>query len=119
MARITELLGGDEPTFSFEFFPPKTPAGEENFKQALTELAPLNPSFVSVTYGAGGSTRDKTVEIVRHIKETHGLEAMAHFTCVGASVDELYETLCYLRHLELNGRVRRIEGTPELWEAAA
>jgi methylenetetrahydrofolate reductase (NADPH) len=89
MPRISELIGRDEPTFSFEFMPPRTPEGEENFKLALAELAPLEPSFVSVTYGAGGSTRDKTVEIVRHIKEAHGLEAMAHFTCVGATVDEL------------------------------
>ena len=57
--RINELLGRDEPTFSFEFFPPKTPEGEENFKQALKELAPLEPSFVSVTYGAGGTTREQ------------------------------------------------------------
>ena len=110
MPRITELLGG-EPTFSFEFFPPKTPAGEENFKQALTELAPLNPSFVSVTYGAGGTTRDKTVEIVRHIKETHGLEAMAHFTCVGASVDELSETLEEIREAGIDN-VLALRGDP-------
>ena len=58
--RINELLGGDEPTFSFEFFPPKTAAGEENLSSALQELRPLEPSYVSVTYGAGGSTRDKT-----------------------------------------------------------
>jgi methylenetetrahydrofolate reductase (NADPH) len=95
--RINELLDGDEPTFSFEFFPPKTAAGEENFERALQELAPLEPSFVSVTYGAGGTTRDKTVETVRHIKEHHGLEAMAHFTCVGATTEELRATLEEIR----------------------
>src|SRR4051812_11128782 len=93
MPRISELLGGDEPPFSFEFFPPKTPEGAGNFKQALTELAPLDPSVLSVTYGAGGTTREKTVDIFRHIKEAHGLEAMAHVTCVGATTDELRETL--------------------------
>jgi methylenetetrahydrofolate reductase (NADPH) len=95
--RIDELLRGPEPTFSFEFFPPSTPAGEENLQRALHELAPLEPSFVSVTYGAGGSTRDKTVETVRHIRDELGLEAMAHFTCVGATTDELRATLAQIR----------------------
>src|SRR3954454_19617988 len=111
MARISELLGGDEPTFSFEFFPPKTPEGEANFKHALTELAPLAPSFVSVTYGAGGATRDKTVEIVRHIKETHGLEAMAHFTCVGATTAALRETLEEIREAGIDN-VLALRGDP-------
>src|SRR4051794_16170506 len=81
------------PVFSFEFFPPKTPEGEANLYTALGELRDLEPAFVSVTYGAGGSTRDKTIEIVRRVKEEYGLEAMAHFTCVGATVGELRETL--------------------------
>src|SRR3954451_19583718 len=87
--RIDELLGRSEPIFSFEFFPPKTPEGEENLYRALRELRPLDPSYVSVTYGAGGTTRTKTVEIVKRIKDEFGLEAMAHFTCVGATTDEL------------------------------
>jgi len=95
--RIDELLHRGEPTFSFEFFPPKTPAGEANFERALRQLAPMAPSFVSVTYGAGGSTREKTVETVRHIKELYGLEAMAHITCVGATVPALRATLEALR----------------------
>ncbi|HEY6762674.1 MAG TPA: methylenetetrahydrofolate reductase [NAD(P)H] [Baekduia sp.] len=111
MPRISELLGRDEPTFSFEFFPPKTPEGEANFKHALTELAPLSPSFVSVTYGAGGATRDKTVDIVRHIKDTHGLEAMAHFTCVGASVPELRDTLEEIREAGIDN-VLALRGDP-------
>ncbi|HEX4838368.1 MAG TPA: methylenetetrahydrofolate reductase, partial [Solirubrobacteraceae bacterium] len=57
--RIDELLAGEEPVFSFEFFPPKTEAGERNLYSALAELRALEPSFVSVTYGAGGSTREK------------------------------------------------------------
>jgi methylenetetrahydrofolate reductase (NADPH) len=92
--RIDHILAaGDGPVFSFEFFPPKTEAGEENLYTALTELRPLEPSFVSVTYGAGGSTRAKTIEIVKRIREQYGLEAMAHFTCVGATVPELRATL--------------------------
>ena len=82
-----------EPVFSFEFFPPKTEEGERNLYTALAALRELEPAFVSVTYGAGGSTRDKTIEIVRRIKHEYGLEAMAHFTCVGATVDELRTTL--------------------------
>jgi methylenetetrahydrofolate reductase (NADPH) len=96
--RIDELLdGGDGPTFSFEFFPPKTEQGEENLYAALRELKALEPSYVSVTYGAGGSTRSKTIEIVSRIKRDFGLEAMAHFTCVNATTDELRATLDELR----------------------
>src|SRR3954454_9469436 len=95
--RINELLGGDEPTFSFEFFPPKTPEGEANLYRALQELRPLHPAYVSVTYGAGGITRGTTVEIVTRVKEEFGLEAMAHFTCVGATTAELRDPLDELR----------------------
>ena len=92
--RIDQILAsGAEPVFSFEFFPPKTPAGERNLYAALAELRTLEPSFVSVTYGAGGSTREKTIEIVKRIRDELGLEAMAHFTCVGATVPELRATL--------------------------
>jgi methylenetetrahydrofolate reductase (NADPH) len=92
--RIDQILASDsEPVFSFEFFPPKTEAGERNLYAALSELRPLDPSFVSVTYGAGGSTRARTIEIVRRIRSELGLEAMAHFTCVGATVPELRATL--------------------------
>jgi methylenetetrahydrofolate reductase (NADPH) len=91
--RINEIITAETPVFSFEFFPPKTEAGEQNLYKALNELKPLRPSFVSVTYGAGGSSREKTIEIVKRIKEETGLEAMAHFTCVGATVPELRATL--------------------------
>ena len=91
--RIDQILASQGPTFSFEFFPPKTEAGEKNLRSALAELRGLDPSFVSVTYGAGGSTRGKTIEIVKRIREQYGLEAMAHFTCVGATVAELRATL--------------------------
>jgi methylenetetrahydrofolate reductase (NADPH) len=91
--RIDEILAAQAPVFSFEFFPPKTPAGEQNLYAALSELKALEPSFVSVTYGAGGSSREKTIEIVKRIKDEFGLEAMAHFTCIGATTGELRETL--------------------------
>jgi methylenetetrahydrofolate reductase (NADPH) len=90
--RIDEAIARtEEPSFSFEFFPPKTPEGERNLGAALSELSTLGPTFVSVTYGAGGSHEQKsaTVQIVSHVKARYGLEAMAHLTCVGASTDDL------------------------------
>jgi methylenetetrahydrofolate reductase (NADPH) len=95
--RINEILTAEQPVFSFEFFPPKTEVGEQNLYRALEELKPLDPSFVSVTYGAGGSSREKTIEIVKRIKDEFGLEAMAHFTCVGATVPQLRDTLEEMR----------------------
>src|SRR5712691_3742783 len=92
--RIDEIIArGEEPVFSFEFFPPKTEEGERNLFDALQALRPLEPAFVSVTWGAGGSTREKTIDIVKRIRADHGLEAMAHFTCVGATTDDLHDAL--------------------------
>ncbi len=91
--RIDELFTADRPVFSFEFFPPKTDAGERNLLEALEALGPQQPDYVSVTYGAGGTTRDKTIDIVKRIKSDYGMEAMAHLTCVNATVDELRRTL--------------------------
>jgi methylenetetrahydrofolate reductase (NADPH) len=88
--RIDQILdGADEPVFSFEFFPPKTDEGEQNLRAALTALRELEPDFVSVTYGAAGSTRGLTLELTKWIKQELGIEAMAHLSCVGASRDEL------------------------------
>ena len=91
--RIDDLLRERQPVFSFEFFPPKTDAGEETLRATLDALQHESPAFVSVTYGALGSTRDRTIDIVKWIKQDLGIEAMAHFTCVGATVDELRATL--------------------------
>ncbi len=111
--RIDEILasGGDDPLFSFEFFPPKTAEGEEKLYAALRELRPLAPSYVSVTYGAGGSTRSKTIDIVAHIKENFGLEAMAHFTCVNATTAELRATLDQMRDAGIEN-VLALRGDP-------
>jgi methylenetetrahydrofolate reductase (NADPH) len=95
--RIDEILassgGGRAPVFSFEFFPPKTPEGETMLRETLTTLRELEPDFVSVTYGAGGSTRERTVEITKWIKRELGIEAMAHLSCVGEPVERLREIL--------------------------
>jgi methylenetetrahydrofolate reductase (NADPH) len=88
--RIDEIIAAsDRPVFSFEFFPPQTDEGEANLKAAMAELRGLEPDFASVTYGAGGSTRDRTLGVTRWLKQELGIEAMAHLTCVGVSVDEL------------------------------
>jgi methylenetetrahydrofolate reductase (NADH) len=92
--RIDERLSDlGRPTFSFEFFPPKTPEGEHNLRATLEDLKAFEPDFVSVTYGAGGSTRGRTVELTKWIKQDLGIEAMAHLTCVGASTEELCSVL--------------------------
>jgi methylenetetrahydrofolate reductase (NADPH) len=91
--KIRNRLNPSNPCFSFEFFPPKTDEGTENLLRTLEELTPLEPGFVSVTYGAGGSTRDRTVDLVTRIKQTTGIEAMAHLTCVGHTRDELRDIL--------------------------
>jgi methylenetetrahydrofolate reductase (NADH) len=88
--KIGELFrSGGRRVFSFEFFPPKTDAGVVNLERTIRDLADLAPAFVSVTYGAGGSTRGKTIDLVQWIQREARLTAMAHLTCVGATKDEI------------------------------
>ena len=87
--KIQELIATGRPSISFEFFPPKDDAGEAVLWQAIRRLEPLNPTFVSVTYGAGGSSRDRTTRITQRIAQDTTLTPMAHLTCVGASRAEL------------------------------
>jgi methylenetetrahydrofolate reductase (NADPH) len=86
---IGQLLRSGERSFSFEFFPPKDADGEAVLWRSMRELEPLHPTFVSVTYGAGGTTRERTVAITRRIAEETSMLPMAHLTCVGHSRDEL------------------------------
>ena len=88
-----ELLARGDRSFSFEFFPPKDEAGEQQLWQAITELEPFGPTFVSVTYGAGGTTRDRTVAITARIARETSLLPVAHLTCVGHTTDELESIL--------------------------
>ena len=94
---IAELYRRESPVFSFEFFPPKTDKGYEALYRTVKDLKRLNPDFVSVTWGAGGSTRRKTVEIVARIQRDIGLRAMAHLSCIGSTPDQVRETLAQLR----------------------
>ncbi|HXG09162.1 MAG TPA: methylenetetrahydrofolate reductase [NAD(P)H] [Gemmataceae bacterium] len=92
--RISELYARPEPTVSFEFFPPKTDEAEEAlFRETVPALKRLGPSFISVTYGAGGGTRDRTLRMVNRLRRDHGIEAMAHLTCVGSTREMLAAVL--------------------------
>ncbi|HWV01684.1 MAG TPA: methylenetetrahydrofolate reductase [NAD(P)H] [Devosia sp.] len=108
-ARASRQTGAHPFQVSFEFFPPKTDAMEERFWESVHKLAPLKPRFVSVTYGAGGSTRERTLRMVSQVKAETGVDAAAHLTCVGASRDEVdqvvhaYKTAGIKRIVALRG----------------
>ncbi len=91
--RLDTLLAAKPRTLSFEFFPPKSERAWHTLEDSIDQLAPLGPDFVSVTYGAGGSTRAKTREIVEHIQKRTGVTAMAHLTCVNATKADLRSLL--------------------------
>jgi methylenetetrahydrofolate reductase (NADPH) len=93
----TVLEGRPQPMFSFEFFPPKTDEGVRQLFEAISNLRELEPTFVSVTYGAGGSVRTRTVDLVSRIRRELDIEPVAHLTCVDATVAELHEILEGLR----------------------
>ncbi|HVX13195.1 MAG TPA: methylenetetrahydrofolate reductase [NAD(P)H] [Pirellulales bacterium] len=86
---LRQAYGPDRFGLSFELFPPKTEAGERELFEHLPELMSFEPTYVTCTYGAGGSTRDKTLEIVERVRERFGCPVASHLTCVGATVDEL------------------------------
>ena len=91
--KISDILRQNEVTLSFEVFPPKTDAAFEEVLQATEEIAALKPSFISVTYGAGGKGGKYTMEIARRLQNTDGVETLAHLTCVGAGRDEVHAYL--------------------------
>ena len=109
--KIRNRLNPSNPCFSFEFFPPKTEEGSQNLLRTLEALAPLDPGFVSVTYGAGGSTRDRTIDLVTQIKANTGIEAMAHLSCVGHTRDEIAGILDRLATAKIEN-VLAIRGDP-------
>jgi methylenetetrahydrofolate reductase (NADPH) len=102
--RIDQVIGLGKPALSFEFFPPKTEAGFAQLFTTVNDLKPVQPTYVSVTYGAGGSTREKTVELVQRIQNKAGIRSMAHLTCVGHKADEIGPILDEL----WNGGIRNV-----------
>jgi methylenetetrahydrofolate reductase (NADPH) len=114
--RIDRILDEQRPVFSFEFFPPKTDDGQRTLEATLAELKEDRPEYVSVTYGAGGSTRERTVEITKWIKKDLGIEAMAHLSCVGEPTERLLEIL---EEIEAAGveNVLALRGDPPRGEA--
>ena len=90
---ITDIMRGDSPTFSFEFFPPKTPEAAETLYQTIRDLELYMPHFVSVTYGAGGSTRDLTHDLVERIQHTTKLDPIPHLTCICHNEEEIQRIL--------------------------
>jgi methylenetetrahydrofolate reductase (NADPH) len=109
--RIADLLTPDRPAFSFEFFPPKTPAATDALYLTIAELEPLRPTFVSVTCGAGGSTRDLTDGLVARLRRETALEPMAHLTCVGSSRDEIGAVLTRLADAGIDN-IMALRGDP-------
>ncbi len=89
MKKTTELFKAKERTYSFELFPPKTPEGYEKLLHTITQLCALKPDFISVTYGAGGGSRDKTIDLVDHIQRKHNVVGVAHLTCVCHTREEI------------------------------
>lgn len=102
----------NRPTISLEFFPPKDEAGEERLWSAVEELQSLKPDFIAVTYGAGGSTRDRTVRIATQITERSGIPTVAHLTCVGSTESQLREVLEKYRSSGIHS-VLALRGDPE------
>lgn len=95
--KISEIIKADKPSLSFEVFPPKTSAALESVKAATEEIAALHPSFISVTYGAGGGTSEYTAEIAKNIKDKYGVTPLAHLSCVSSNHAEIKDRLQKLR----------------------
>ena len=108
---MTNQADGSKPTFSFEFFPPKDAEGEARLWAAIEGLESISPDFISVTYGAGGSTRDRTIRITSEITAHTRVPAVAHLTCVGSTRDELIEILGKYREAGINS-ILALRGDP-------
>ncbi|RJQ49183.1 MAG: methylenetetrahydrofolate reductase [NAD(P)H] [Nitrospiraceae bacterium] len=119
--KITDIFREKEKTFSLEFFPPKTPKGVEQLYRTADELNKLGPDFVSVTYGAGGSTRGATMEICAEIQKRFDIAVMHHLTCVGHSRSELKAILDQAKANNIRN-ILSLRGDPpkgvEIWEPA-
>jgi methylenetetrahydrofolate reductase (NADPH) len=109
--KLKKIYAGPEKVFSIEFFPPKTEKGDESLFREIDSLKSLNPAFCSVTYGAGGSTRERTVDLVDRIHRECGLEVMCHLTVVGQSKDQVRSVLERLKEKRIENLIA-LSGDP-------
>lgn len=113
--KLSELLSGDKLSLSFEVFPPKSDTAFESVKRATEEIAKLSPSFMSVTYGAGGGTSKYTLDIARNIKEQYGVPTLAHLTCVSSTRETVHDKINEMREAGIeNVMALRGDLTPAL-----
>lgn len=113
--KLTELFNQDKLSLSFEVFPPKNDTAFESVKHATEEIAALHPSFMSVTYGAGGGTSRYTLEIAKNIKERYGVPTLAHLTCVSSTKETVHDKIKQIREAGIqNVMALRGDLTPEL-----
>ena len=116
--KLSELLKKDGLSLSFEVFPPKTDSAFDTVKHATEEIAKLHPSFMSVTYGAGGGTSRYTLDIAKNIKNTYGVPTLAHLTCVSSTKETVRERICDIKAAGIeNIMALRGDLTPELAES--
>jgi len=111
--KIDDILKDKKRSISFEFFPPKTEQAEQVLFETIEKLSSFNPSYVSVTYGAGGSTRDKTMSTVQKIKQKTSLTVMPHLTCIGSEKKEIAEILDFYKSIGIEN-ILALRGDPPM-----
>lgn len=117
LTTIAQVYGPDRFGLSFELFPPKTEAGVQGLEFHLDRLAAFNPSYMTCTYGAGGSTQDRTLEVISSIRRKYQIPVATHLTCVGSTVDQLRSYLERAKILQVNNVVA-LRGDPPKGETA-
>ena len=103
--KLTEILNSNTPSLSFEVFPPKTTTAFESVKEATEKIAELHPSFMSVTYGAGGGTSQYTLDIAKNIKQKHGVPTLAHLTCVSSNKETVHAMIEKIKDVGIENAV--------------
>jgi len=111
MNKISEIFAAKDKTISFELFPPKTDDGYAKLKDTIADMAGLKPDFISCTYGAGGGSRDKTLDVVEYIESAHGITGLAHLTCVLHTKDEIKAIIKEIKARGI-GNILALRGDP-------
>ena len=114
--KISQAYGAGKFGLSFELFPPKTPAGEQELFHHVEQLIAFRPDYITCTYGAGGSTRQKTLEIVEQVQSRFGCPVASHLTCVGSTIDELRAYLAEAARRKI-GNIVALRGDPPQGQA--